>query len=488
MTASSPSQTRWPSAGAVLDGLVVVLGAWFLLAYAVIALVRMRYPFELEWMEGAVLDQVRQVAAGHQLYVAPSIDFIPFQYPPLYFYAGALLMRIIGGGFLPLRLLSFVASLGCFALLFAMVRRESGSAKGGLLAAALFAACFRADGAWYDLARIDSLCLLLVLIATYLARFHATRRGAVAAGGVMALAFLTKQSALLIALPVLAYLIAESWREGLAAAAAFAAVAGGATVILNQVHHGWYVYYVFRMPARMQRIDSVSVDFWRHDILTPLAIAAAMSLGLLAAEITRARGIRAWFYPALALGMIGSAWLSMLHAGAYDNNLIPAYAVLSLLFGLAVAGLEGRGYAGALCAVQLALLLYDPLQQLPTRRSRDAGRALVALIAATPGDVLLPQHGYLSALAGKRTFAHSMAVYDVMRAGDPRDGARLASEFHQAIAGRAFGAVIADRLDPWMRDDLEREYRRTATAIPDADAFWPLTGLRIRPEWIYVPR
>jgi hypothetical protein len=50
-------------------------------------------------MEGAVVDQVRHVAEGHRLYVAPSIHFIPFQYPPLFFYLGALVTRIAGGGF-----------------------------------------------------------------------------------------------------------------------------------------------------------------------------------------------------------------------------------------------------------------------------------------------------------------------------------------------------------------------------------------------------
>jgi hypothetical protein len=471
-----------------LEGVALALGGWYILAYIALALVRVRYPFELEWMEGAVVEQVRQVAAGHRLYVAPTIDFIPFQYPPLYFYLGALVSKILGVGFLPLRLLSLLASLGCFGIMFGMVRKESGSAKAGFLAVSLFAACFRAGGAWYDLARTDSLCLVLVLGAAYLVRFHASRRDAIAAVMLLALAFLTKQSALLIALPLLAYLVVLSWREGVLAVAAFAALVGVATSMLDGLHHGWYVYYVFTMPARMQRIDPVSVDFWSRDILGPLAIASAMSLGYMLACLTRARAARSWFYPMLAMGMIGSAWLSMLHAGAYDNNLIPAYAVISILFGLAVSEVDSRVYTGALCVVQLLLLFYDPRQQLPTLRSREAGRQLVSLIAATPGDILLPQHGYLSALAGKRSFAHSMAVYDVMRAGSPRDGARLVSQFHQAFANRQFGAVIVDRLDPWFREDLERAYRRSGAAIEDTEAFWPVTGLQMRPKWVYLPR
>ena len=485
VSARPSPRSPWTSVGAWL---VLMLGAWYLLAYIGVALMRMRYPYELEWMEGAIVEQVRHVAAGHRLYVAPSIDFIPFQYPPLFFYAGALVSKVAGVGFLPLRLLSFLASLGCFAIIFAMVRKESGSTQGAFLAVSLFAACFRADGAWYDLARIDSLCLVLVLGAAYLVRFHAARRASLAAVILLALAFFTKQSALLIAVPLLGYLVVRSWREGALALTVFAALVGLATWGLDRAHHGWFIYYVFRMPARMQRLDPVSVNFWREDVLGPLPIAFAMSVGYTLRRISRDVIRQAMFYPLLALGMVGSAWLSMLHAGAYYNNLMPAYAVISMLFGLAAAEVMLGSYVPVLCAVQLLLLFYDPRLEVPPARSRDAGDRLVSLIAATPGDVLLPQHGYLAAVAGKRSFAHSMAVYDVLRAGSPNDASRLVAQYEQAFSERRFGAVIVDRLDPWMGEPLERSYRRSGAAIADTDAFWPVTGLRIRPEWLYLPR
>ena len=82
-----------------------------------------------------------------------------------------------------------------------------------------------------------------------------------------------------------------------------------------------------------------------------------------------------------------------------------------------------------------------------------------------------------------------MAVYDVMRAGDPADAARLAAEFHQALAGHRFGAVIVDK----HRSVARRRFgaRRTAGATgpsPIPARFWPVTGRAHRPEWIYLPR
>ena len=488
MRDAAPSM-RGQHAVRMLWAVAMTIGACYIAAYILIAVRRMAYPFELEWMEGAVLDQVRQVAAGQRLYVAPSMDFIPFQYPPLYFYLGALITRIAGVGFAPLRLVSFVCSVGCFGIIFGMVQRDSGSARAGWVAAALFAGCFRLGGAWYDLARVDSLCLVLVLCAAYSVRFDASVRGGILAAILLSLAFLTKQSALLVAVPLLAYRASVCRRQGMWAILTFLALSGAAIWALDTLHGGWYVYYVFMMPAKMQRVDAVNADFWRHHIAGSLVIASALSAWYLWRMGRRSwHASAAWFYPAFALGLIGSTWLSMRHAGAYDNNLIPADAAISTLFGLALAEIEGGVLSAILCIGQLLLLSYDPRAQLPTARSRAAGRHLVSVIGSTPGDVLLPQHGYLGAFAGKRTFAHSMAVYDVIRAGRPEDARRVVEQLQHALAERRFGAVIADRVDPWLRDDLARAYRQRGDAIADPDAFWPLTGLRIRPESVFVPR
>jgi hypothetical protein len=50
----------------------------YLAVYVAIALLRIRYPFDLEWMEGALIDHVRRIVDGQPIYVGPSLDFIPF--------------------------------------------------------------------------------------------------------------------------------------------------------------------------------------------------------------------------------------------------------------------------------------------------------------------------------------------------------------------------------------------------------------------------
>ena len=80
-----------------LWGVIMALAALYPLAYVAIALTRMGYPFELEWMEGGVVDHVRRILDGHPLYVEPTLGFTPFIYPPLYFYAAAFVSRLMGG-------------------------------------------------------------------------------------------------------------------------------------------------------------------------------------------------------------------------------------------------------------------------------------------------------------------------------------------------------------------------------------------------------
>ena len=141
----------------LLWGAVVALALAYPIAYVAIALLRAGYPFELEWMEGGVVDVVRHLLAGQPLYGPPSLAFTSFTYPPLYFYLGTLVSRVVGVGFTPLRLLSFATSLGTLTLIYATVRHASTRRIPALLATCLFAASYRESGAWFDLARVDSL-------------------------------------------------------------------------------------------------------------------------------------------------------------------------------------------------------------------------------------------------------------------------------------------------------------------------------------------
>jgi hypothetical protein len=514
-----PSVIRYAAVG-IATGYIVL--------YLILAASRIQYPFELEWMEGGSVDHVRQILDGEKLYVSPSLDFVPYIYTPLYFYASAAVSKVTGVGFFPLRLVSFLASLGCFAIIFLMVRRETHSWIPSILASGLFAATYRIGGAWLDIARIDSLFLFLLLLGIYFVRFSSSVKSCIIAGALVSLAFLTKQTAAMAALPIMLYSLWRHWRLGVVLIGTVALIVGGSTVVLNTIHEGWYNYYVFKLPSEHEIVKSMYLDFWKNDLLSPLPIACMMSITLFVKRWKLSRESLI-FYALVSAGLVGSSWFSRLHYGGYNNVVIPAYAGVAVLFGLASYSiaqtkLTGRGgrskpngsggklrrdsrplhgtsvvgqsvlmlkrrtreillYVVSIC--QFAILIYDPARQIPTEADMAAGRKLVEAVSRIPGDVILPSHGYLTTLAGKRSYAHGMAVGDVLRGQPGETRTKLIEEFRQAVRGKKFAAIILD--SDWL-PEVEVFYLPERRVFSDNSVFWPVTGMRTRPELIFVPK
>src|SRR5512136_1903627 len=82
---------------------------------------RASFPLDLEWMEGGVLIHAQRIAHGQGIYVAPTVDFIPFLYTPLYPALLALLSFVAPLGYLMGRLVSIAA----FAVALATIATTS---------------------------------------------------------------------------------------------------------------------------------------------------------------------------------------------------------------------------------------------------------------------------------------------------------------------------------------------------------------------------
>jgi hypothetical protein len=473
---------------------VLTAACAYLGLYLVLAWLRLPYPFELEWMEGGSLQHVARLLDGQGLYTAPRLDFIPYSYPPLYFELSAFVARITGPGFFPLRAVSFASSLACFLFIYELVLTETASRFCAVVATGLFAATFRVGGAWLDVARVDSLFLALFLAALLVLRQGVTARAYAAAGVLLGLSFLTKQTALAMGLPLVALETFSRPRLGAWLAASLAGVVAVSTAALHWASGGWYDYYVFRFPFLHPWVWSVLVTFWTKDILRPLPVAAAMAIASLV--MLRPSRQRWLFWLMAAAGMVGGAYRSRLQAGGYDNVLLPAYAIIAILFGLALAAaLRVVGERGArprpvarlgiyaACLAQLVGLAYDPRAEV-----REAGEHALQALRAIEGDVLVPYHGYLAALSGRKPRAHLMMVFDVLKVQRPESEA-LAEEHRAAIRARRFRAIVLDEPEEYVfLPEVEASYVRDRVLFADPGVFFPVTGMRTRPQYVYVPR
>ncbi|MBV8949755.1 MAG: glycosyltransferase family 39 protein, partial [Actinobacteria bacterium] len=185
---------------------------------------RVAYPYELQWMEGGTVELVNRLIRGRSLYTAPTLRFTPWPYPPFYFLVSSALARVIGVGFLPLRLVSIAASIGVLLVIGVLVHGETDDRAAAVFAAGVYAATFRLAGAWADIGRVDSLWLLLCLGAVLAARRAASWRAGALVGVVFFLASFTKQDGLIVAAPVIVALVVARRRAGIAAAGLLASL------------------------------------------------------------------------------------------------------------------------------------------------------------------------------------------------------------------------------------------------------------------------
>jgi hypothetical protein len=438
------------------------------------------------------------VLSGHPLYGPPTLEFVPYLYTPLHAWACAAIVRVAGPELPPLRAVSLAASLVSLAFIHRLARRRAGSSLAGLLALGLFAATYRAAGAWLDLARVDALFLALLLAGLDALDSGDERARTWAAPAWLFLAFLTKQSALVL---IVALALADL-RRPVAARGRFAAVALGApalAVALGQwLTHGWFAWYVFGLPARHAPAISRVLGFWTNDLL--LALPVVLALGALAWRETArepaaaSRRVRDGF--ALA-GLIATSYLSGLHSGGYDNVLLPAYAGLAIAFGAGV-GFALRALPPArpaqaivLLAVlaQFARLAYAPQAQIPPAGGRAEGERLLRRAGAIDGPLWWSDHpGYLVAL-GRPPQAQDNALRDVLRADrGGRWSVALRESLRVAVAERRYAAFVTDFADfPLRPEGFEERYALADSALTGA-AFRPVTGWDRRPTYLWVRR
>lgn len=479
--ARRPRAPRAVQLAAALAGLAAIG------VYLAVALSRLNYPFALEPLEGNSLIEVHRILAGQPLYPAPAAQYVPDGYPPLYFYVAAAVARVLGVSYLPLRLVSLVSSLACFALLGRLVQRETGNAAAGAGAAGVFAATYFATGTWFDVARVDSLFLALSVAGLYAARHMRGARGAVAAGVLLAAVALTKQTGLAECVAVLAVLMTGPRRRlACVAALTWGAVFGAATLTIWQTDGRWYLFYVFELMSEHSLTYNNIFWFWT-------ALATALGLAACAALIGARRVPRELLAGCAALAVEG--YSALVHSGGTINDVLPAYLAVALLAGLAL-GSQVRWAAvasGVLILTQSVFLLAasHPSRAIPASADRAAGERLLAGMRALGGDISYPSEPSLSLLAGMAPAAHPGAVYDVLRGTDKPaiDSYRTSTE--RTAAARQFTIIGASPAKPFSdpRNVLQnyQECVQPLPAGPDT-LLVPVAGSSPRPAVIWIPK
>jgi 4-amino-4-deoxy-L-arabinose transferase-like glycosyltransferase len=479
----------------ILKKLLAAAAIFFIMLFAYVSLSRIGYPFELEWMEGGSVEHLERIMDGESIYTPPSLEFIPYIYTPLYYYAAVPLVGITGVGLLSLRIVSLVSTLALFFVIFLFVKKETGSKYYGLLASGLFAASFRIGGAWFDLARVDMLYILLLMIAVYIIRFHKSPGYYFLAALIAGLSFFTKQTAAVLFAPVGIYLLVRERRASWWFNITFALIVILTTVYYTVTTDGWYYFWNFTLPTAHRWNNKYLILYWTYDLIKPYAVSILFGIVFLVATRNNNKNTF-YFYISLIAGVVISTWLSRLHYGGYSNVLIPAYLLVTVIgiigYKLIPDVFGDRSDKKLLLTIfslallfQYTTLLYSPRDQIPTKEDEKAGWALVEKIKSYEGDVFIYSNPYLARLAGKKVYAHSLLIRDLIES-NTNYSEPMRNEFFTALKRHKFAIVIDyPQLD---FSPLNKYYTLKEDAFREPKVFRMRTGYTTRPEHIFIPK
>jgi hypothetical protein len=484
--------------------------AAYIAVFLATAVLRLGYPYPLETTEPASLGEVQRILAGQPLYAAPTLQYVPLIYGPIYFYVAALVATLTGPDYLPLRLVSLVASVGSLALVFRLVQRETASRMAGLVGCGLLAATNPFAGSVMDIGRVDALFTFLVLGATLVARIGSLRTGPsrlwtlCGAGALTACAAFAKvpEAAAPIALGLLIGLVLTVRGPAVAFVLGLTVVTAVLMVLLSVQTGPWATWFLWNLPSQHALGRELLGRFWFVDALPRYFVALLLGpVFLLGSVVRRDQRTPRFYIPAL-VSIIGVAWASRAGGGGAPNVLLPALAVFAIGLGLgvheALSQFAGpslrarvfRGYVLTICLFQFALLVYDPRVMVPYRLDRLADDELAAAVSALPGPVFAPDFiGYTTAAQGQQPVLGAVdELIGTFGGGMTAEGTRWQADLDTALRQRRFRYVLLKTSECCLKARVLAEgYLEHGPLIPQESNFYAWKAARTPEAQVYVP-
>ena len=496
----------------ILRFFIIIGSVLFIITFIIMSIIRMSYPFELEWMEGGSVEHTQRVMNGDGIYVEPGIEFIPYIYTPFYYYISAMFCGIFGVGLFPLRLVSTLSALLTGIFIFLLLKKETDDLFSSIISTGLFFGFYVIGGAWYDLARVDSLFILLFIISIYLLRQKKNNWYYILSAVFAFLSYFTKQSTLLFALFIMIYLILYERKGFWIYSLIFVGLVLVSTIIFNYSTSGWYYFWNYELPAAHRWNIEFTILFFTRDIFEHTGIAVSFAFIYFFINFSNQKSFLSKnnntyaFYLFVCIGMFAGSYFSRLHYGGFLNVIIPAYTILSILTGLSYkkikdlieiqqsSEVQNLKYNYFLIFLNLTIVaqflavVYDPGLQLPSEKDYISGNKFIQAVKTQNGHVLIPgnTHTYYK-LAGKKNFAHIELINDLYEHNE-QYGQKVMNEFKEHLETHHFSAIFANKLFREHFPFFKNYYEFKGELFNDESSFKTKTGHITRPEWLYVPK
>jgi hypothetical protein len=375
-----------------------------------VLLVRLFFPFGLDYGEAPLVDQARRLWTGISIYPLPAAapPYVISNYPPIFPALAGLLTVPFGlPPFQSGRAISLAAALITTGVIAALGTQTAGNRLAGWGAAALFLA-HPFVTLWASLARVDMLALCLSLLGLWLVYRKQTPANLLLAGGCLLAAAFTRQSNLLAApLAAVIWLWSQRSRAGmrwawlvfgggllLAGAAFFAA--------LNAATQGGAYFHI--VTANLNEFNPLRAanGVWALLITWPIALFLAL-FGAMRGSVP-CPAVRHLWLP-YALASFGTA-LTIGKVGSNLNYLLEWMAAAALLAGAALREQENSrqpAVSRVLAGVQLAWLLAGaavlyPSTTLEPWKNIEMYRQRTALVKSVAGQGPVLSDDFLDAV------------------------------------------------------------------------------------------
>lgn len=440
--------------------------------FIITSLLRIGFPYQLSWLEGAMVDNARWVLNGNQLYGPPSVEFTPFFYPPFYSYLSALLMKIFGVNILVPRIISLLSTVLTLVLVQRLVLHETGSRFHSVLAAGFYASFYHFVRCYYDMARVDALFIAMLFLGVYILRTGKKNYSIYLSAAAFYLAIFTKQQTLVVVIILGIVLLFEDFKKLVKLTLTFSILCFLTFLYFQYASDGWFLYYIYKFP-NSHGIHKVLVPLIFQDLLlhAPVLLFIGPYFFFKSSGGDEAFRSRRRFYLALYVATFTISWVSRAHPGGVENVVMPVLLCLSILGAISFwyfeqdlgkTGKRSKYFVAMLIMAHFLILIYNPASVIPKQIHYDLNKKLVNLIASFEGDVLVTQFGYIPILAGKETHTHKTAIFYSTSRGDVSNEARriIDRAFRKAIRQKRFSAIILRHKEAFFLQKMKGHYKK----------------------------
>jgi len=453
----------------LLDFILLLFSSLFLVMFFALALYRIggklpNGPFEDLFLQGAM-----RILEGLPLYVDASVHFVSSIYAPLYFYLSALCISLVGSSLFATRLPSLLANgliIPTFYLIFRQLfpeRKRSDFFSGALLCSGLFFASYGLTGFWLDLAKVDSLFVLVVLFSLYWQLRCLAKEGVLSAlilGIVTASLLFIKQTGLIfIPLNLLLFFLFREYRKMLFFLLASAVSLVVPILLLSIDPDSRYLHYNFVIPAE-HVLENKAIIIQAFQLFWPLCciVLAGAFIDLKVFFAGKGKAILERRFSAemktvlILLGYLAASLLisyaGRMKMGAVSNSWLYFYAIAVLVsvyyfYSNRQVPHHYHILTGVFLLFQMVWALYDPVK--PYKQSRYRYRIqdeYVHSFCNIGPEVMNQNQSYLATLfCGKKGSFFYISAIDILY--DSEQIGLLDSSLHESVKEREYPYILS---------------------------------------------